>query len=118
MISFKKCVQPNRRRDRETDIHTSLTGCHWGPSDPSVGIKAARRWTPTLGVNTNTKIAKGPWTTGRMGGLTYYTATQGICTRGLRMHVMRATMGQANDIPKSTRTNGQRERETEINISK
>ena len=34
------------------------TGTHWVPSDPSVGINASRRWTPTLEINTNTKIIR------------------------------------------------------------
>ena len=42
---------------------------------------ASQLWTPTLEVNTNKKIAKGPQTTGRtdghMGGQIYYTTAQG-----------------------------------------
>ena len=38
----------------------------------------AQRWTPTLEIDTRTKIEKCPQMTGRTGGWTYYTATQGI----------------------------------------
>ena len=41
-------------------------------------INAPRRWTPTPEINTNTKTAKDPQTTGQTDGQTYYTATQGI----------------------------------------
>ena len=51
-----------------TDGDISLTGPHWGPLEPSVGINASRRWTPTLEVDTNTKIEKVLCTTGRTEG--------------------------------------------------
>ena len=41
-------------------------------------INASRRWTLTREMNKNTIIAKGPRTTGRTDGRTYYSATQGI----------------------------------------
>ena len=90
MIAKKRRGQPDRetyiqtdiyierQRDRETERrmyrHISSAGPHWGPSDPSVGINAFQRWTPTLEINTNTKIAKCPRTTGRTDGRKYYTA--------------------------------------------
>ena len=72
-------IRKNRRGwpGRETDIHISSTGPHYGPLDPSVGINASQRCTPTLEINTNKKIVKGPRTNGRTDvrtdGQTYYT---------------------------------------------
>ena len=39
-------------------------------------------------LNTNTEIIKGPHTTGRTYGQTYYTDTQGILTHGLQPHAL------------------------------
>ena len=75
-------------------------------------INASRRWTPTLEMNTNTRIAKNPWTTRRMDGRTYYTATQGILTGGLRPHALHAITGRTNNRKKVMRTTRQRDRET------
>ena len=49
--------QTQRKRDRETYSYIILTGHHWGPSDPNVGINALRCWPPTLEINTTNKIA-------------------------------------------------------------
>ena len=56
-------VQRYKETDRETDRHISSTGPHWSPSDLSVGINVLQHCTPTLEINTNTKIAKGLRTT-------------------------------------------------------
>ena len=58
--------------DIQTDGHISSTGTHWGPSEPSVGINSSRRWTHTLEINTNKKIVKGLWITGKTDGRMRY----------------------------------------------
>ena len=35
----QKTSRMTRKRDREINRNTSWNGTHWGPSDPSVGIK-------------------------------------------------------------------------------
>ena len=64
---------------------------------------------PTLKINTNKKIAKGPWTTRLTDGRTYYTSTQWILTRALRPHALRAITVRVNDLQKATQTTGQRD---------
>ena len=70
----------------------------------------ATRWTPKLEINTNTKIEKFPWKTGRRDGWTYYTATQGIWNSDLRPHALHAITGRAHNYQKQC---GQPDRETE-----
>ena len=98
-------MRTTRQRERETDGqtygHIRSNGPHWGPSEPSVGINTSQHWTPTLEINTNTIIIRflktTRYTDGRMYGWkygqtdrrTYYTATQGVWTHGLRPHVLR-----------------------------
>ena len=71
----------------------------------------------TLEINKNTKIAKGPRTTGRTDGRTYYTTTQGILPYDLRLYVLHAITGRGNDRQKATRTTRQREGRTDGDIS-
>ena len=63
--------QTERYTDRQTNGHIISTGPHWGPLYLSVGINALRRWTPTLEINTDTKIEKGLRTTVLMDRRTY-----------------------------------------------
>ena len=76
-------------------------------------VNASRQCNSTLEINTNTKIAKGPWTTGQKKEQTYYTATQEILTHGLGPHALRTITGRANDRQKATQTTEQRYRETD-----
>ena len=113
IISKNRC----RQRDIQTYRHISSTGPHWGTLDPSVGINASRRWTPTLGINKkyqNCKMPVDDRTGGHTDGWTYCNSTQGGWTRGLRPHGLRTIMGSANDRPKSTRTIRQTERHKDI----
>ena len=50
--------QIERDAYRPTYRYISSTGPHWVPLDPSAGINASRRWTPTLEINRNTKWQK------------------------------------------------------------
>ena len=83
---IKKVRWTIRQKYRETDGlaegwidgHISSTGHHWDPMDPNVWTYASRRCTPTLEINTITKLAKGPQNTGQMEQRAYYTTTQGI----------------------------------------
>ena len=77
-------------------------------------INALWIWTPKLEINTNTKITKGPRTTRRTyvrtdgqkdrqkDRQTYYTATQGIWTRGLHPRALPAITGHMIWSPKVT----------------
>ena len=76
-------------------------------------VNTSRHCNSTLEINNNTKIAKGPWTTGQKKEQTYYTATQEILTHGLGPHALRTIMGRANDRQKATQTTEQRYRETD-----
>ena len=60
--------QIERQKYRETDGHTNLTGPHWVPLEPSLGINTSQKCTATLIINTQTKISKGPQTTVRTDG--------------------------------------------------
>ena len=110
-----------RQTERQRDKHISLTGPHWVPPDPSVGIiliswiNADRRWTPTLEINRNTKIGKGLRMTGQTDGRTdrrtYYTATQGTWSCGLRLHVLHTITVRAFIITK--KRCGRQDRETD-----
>ena len=91
----------DRHRDGRTDGDISLTGTHWGPLDPNAGINASRRWNPTLEINTNTKLSKGPQTTGR--------TDRYPC--GLSPHALCTITGRANDLQKATWNTRQRDRE-------
>ena len=76
-----------------------------------------QRWTPTLEINANTKIAKDSRKNGHMEGRTYYTATQGILPCGLRPHDMHEITGCALLLPKIDAedwTEIQRDRGTDI----
>ena len=61
----------------------------------------------------NFKRPTDDWADGRMDGRTYYAATQGILTRGLRPHVLHVILVRANNLKKATRNTGQRYRETD-----
>ena len=79
-----------------------------------MGIKKSRRWTPTLEINTNTKIAKIPRKDGQTDRGTYYTTTWGILTRGLRLHALRAITGR--DFMISKKQSGRPERDIDIEL--
>ena len=54
MISKKRRGQPDREKERWIDRHIRLTGPHWGPLGPIVGMNISRHFNPTLEINTNT----------------------------------------------------------------
>ena len=110
---LQKATRTSRQMDIQIGRHIRSTRPHWGPLDPIVGINALRRWTPNLEINTNTIITKGPCKTGQMDRRTYYTATQGIRPRGLRLHALRAITCHANFRQRATWTTGQRDIDTE-----
>ena len=82
----------------KNDTNSLLLQC---PKYLTKVINASRSWTPTLEMNTKTKIAKGPRTTGRTDILYCHS---GDLTHGLRLHALHAIMGRANDRQKATRT--------------
>ena len=66
-------------------------------------IKASRRWTLTMKINTNTKLAKCLQMTERTDVQTYVTATQGIWTFGMWPHALRSIIGHAFMVAKKRR---------------
>ena len=125
-------MQTTAQRDRDTDGETEIqtdrnissTGNHWGPTYPSIGINALRRWTPTLVIviiiviislvlkllNKITKIKKGPRTTGRTDG--HIILPLGVFGP-VALHALRKITCRMNDLQKVTQKTGQRYRETD-----
>ena len=106
---------PDRDTERGTvrpiDKHINLTGTHWGPPDPSVGINASQHWTPTMEINTKILIKRPA--DDQTDIHTYYIDTQEIWSCKHRPQVMCVIIGRANDCQKDTQKTGQRQRETE-----
>ena len=51
-------------------------------------------------MNKNTKVAKGPRTTGQTDIRTHYTDNQGVLTGGLFLHALHAVTGRLNENQK------------------
>ena len=79
-------IEGKRQRDIETKEQVILTGPHWGPPDPSVGINALQLWTPhwKLIEIKNWKSPADDWIDKQK----YYTSTQGILPHVLQPYVM------------------------------